>query len=174
MLSCRHAESSLTRPQRAIARQLYREQTHTNKEIADYLKCDTRDIYTAINNETNDNLNEDEHYYNEARDFIDVDLYHDASDSLQAEESELMEVDQKLVVDLNDISDFEMEENDSCMYLCQLVTCSVDDRSRRWCTSSTRTAAAYFSILETSKSPKNKALAKGTGQCTYSCTPTLT
>ncbi|KAF7792553.1 hypothetical protein EIP86_003594 [Pleurotus ostreatoroseus] len=109
----RHVEPSLTRPQRAIARQLYREQTHTNKEIADYLKCDTRDIYTAINNETHDNLNEDEHYYNEARDFIDVDLYYDASDSLQAEESELMEVDQKLVVDLNDISDFEMEENDS-------------------------------------------------------------
>lgn len=130
---CRRHEPHLTRPQRAIVRQLYGEQKHTNKEIADYLKCDTRDVHYAIHNESNDVLEDDERYYNESeslRQPIDVDSDQGLSETyLKAEEAELMEVDEKLFVDLNDIEDSENEMDNSRGCLCLSTRPNVEHAS---------------------------------------------
>ncbi|PSR72564.1 hypothetical protein PHLCEN_2v11557 [Hermanssonia centrifuga] len=85
-----------------MVRQLYDEQVYTNKEIAEFLGCDTKDVHYAIHNELNDDVDEDRAYLEGRRgDLINVDRYDSPSPfgPVKAEEVEVEEVDMKLGAD---------------------------------------------------------------------------
>lgn len=94
-----------------MIRQCYNQRVLSNKEIAEYCSCDVRDVYFAVKNESNDNLDEDQDYLDgKLGDIVNIDDFARALEG-NGEDRDVFHVDEKIEMDMDAVVEDEpMEE----------------------------------------------------------------
>lgn len=90
----------ISRTFRAMIRQCYNQRVMSNKEIAEFCNCDVRDVYFAVNNESNDKLADDQDYLDgKLGDIINIDDF--VGLDRDDEDTEVFQVDEKIEMDMD-------------------------------------------------------------------------